>query len=187
VNYDEFEALYERNNVQQQKQEFWWLIQKVRALEPKAIIEIGVDKGGSLKFWEQLVPKGDGFVLGVDNNPFFPENILWNYKNSDRQISFVRGDSSDHRTCIMVGAVLKYHQVNKVDFLWIDGAHHAHYPETDFMNYSPFVREGGIVGFHDLYLKGGSVANVFVSRYGWREALIVEWGTGIWIKGWFPK
>jgi len=39
---------------------------------------------------------------------------------------------------------------NKLDFLLIDGDHSYKGVAADFHNYSPFVKEGGLIAFHDV-------------------------------------
>ena len=39
---------------------------------------------------------------------------------------------------------------NKVDFLFIDGDHSHEGVKKDFEMYSPLVRKGGIIAFHDI-------------------------------------
>jgi len=39
---------------------------------------------------------------------------------------------------------------NKVDFLFIDGDHSYEGVKKDFEMYSPLVKKGGIIAFHDI-------------------------------------
>ena len=39
---------------------------------------------------------------------------------------------------------------NKLDFLFIDGDHRYEAIKSDYEMYSPLVREGGVIGFHDI-------------------------------------
>jgi predicted O-methyltransferase YrrM len=39
---------------------------------------------------------------------------------------------------------------NKVDFLFIDADHSYEGVKKDFEMYSPLVRKGGIIAFHDI-------------------------------------
>jgi len=45
---------------------------------------------------------------------------------------------------------------NELDFLFIDGDHTYEGVRADFMMYSPFVRDGGLIAFHDVAESGGS-------------------------------
>lgn len=123
----------------------FWLISKVELTDPHVILEIGTGMGGSLKFWEQLVKPGD-LVVSVDVEPDL-KRIVWDYKGSDRKILLIVGDSMDEKT---VTAVKETLSGRSVDFLFIDGGHLYENVSTDFRNYMPFVKVGGLVGFHDL-------------------------------------
>jgi predicted phosphodiesterase len=59
----------------------------------------------------------------------------------------VLGDSHDDSTVEEVRKVLGG---KKVDLLFIDGDHTQEGAERDFVKYKQFVREGGIVAFHDI-------------------------------------
>ena len=43
---------------------------------------------------------------------------------------------------------------NKVDFIYIDGDHNYEGVKKDFEMYSPLVRKGGIIAFHDIVPSG---------------------------------
>ncbi len=52
----------------------------------------------------------------------------------------------------------------KLDFLFIDGDHSYEGVRNDYVMYSPFVRPGGIIAFHDVALHPpvtGSEVHVF--------------------------
>ncbi|OGN01239.1 MAG: hypothetical protein A3B91_03185 [Candidatus Yanofskybacteria bacterium RIFCSPHIGHO2_02_FULL_41_29] len=51
-----------------------------------------------------------------------------------------------------------------VDFLWIDGDHTYKMAETDFLLWEPYLREGGIIAYHDATFNYPDVRKV-VSRY----------------------
>jgi len=124
----------------------FWLVNKVELTDPHVILEIGTGKGGSLRFWDQLVKPRD-LVISVDINLETPENILWDWRKSDRNITIIVGDSTELDT---VKHVEKALGKKEVDFLFLDGGHLYGHVSSDFRNYMPFVRSGGLVGFHDL-------------------------------------
>jgi len=124
----------------------FWLLNKLEFIKPlHTILEIGAGMGGSSKVWEQIVDKGDT-IISVDIRGDL-ERINWDHKNSDRKIKFIVGDSMDNKTVDTVHTELGD---RKVDFLFIDGDHSYEGVSKDFEKYSPLVRNGGIVGFHDL-------------------------------------
>jgi len=171
VDRNRFDQLYKSLRVVQDPDEFYWLLGLVEALQPKAIIELGVEAGGSLKFWEQLLPTG-GLLVGVD---LHPENITWDIAASDRSVCVVQGDSQSPETVSKVGELL---QGCQVDFIFIDATHTPEAARRDFGNYTPFLRPGGIVGFHDL----ADIMGFFGSLQGRKESVWHKIGTGVWFK-----
>jgi len=59
----------------------------------------------------------------------------------------IRGDSHDSRTLERVKKILGGEEL---DFLFIDGDHTYEGVRRDFEMYSPLVRRGGVVAFHDV-------------------------------------
>ena len=54
-----------------------------------------------------------------------------------------------------------------IDFVFIDGDHTYEGVKSDFLNYGPLVRPGGIIGFHDI-LPRPELPEIQVFRF-WRE------------------
>ena len=135
-----------RNRIGQCGGPLFWLVNKVETLDPHVILEIGLGQGGSLRVWEKLL-KPDNLLVGVDINPEIKNRIFWDWGNSDRKVKIIVGDSTDLKTVNKVKEALGK---KKVDFLYIDGGHTYQTVSSDFYNYSPLVRSGGLVGFHDL-------------------------------------
>jgi cephalosporin hydroxylase len=63
------------------------------------------------------------------------------------RIYLLRRDSHDPKTLEEVKGIL---DGQKVDFLFIDGDHTYNGVKQDFEMYSPLVKEGGIIAFHDI-------------------------------------
>lgn len=63
------------------------------------------------------------------------------------KIFLIRADSHDIRTLDVVKRILGGH---KLDFLFIDGDHTYEGVKKDFEMYSPLVRKGGLIAFHDI-------------------------------------
>ena len=176
---ERFDQLFQStHNVIQNPDEFYWLVNLVETLNPKTIIEIGVADGGSLKFWEQLLPE-NGLLIGVD----ICDSVRWDYRNSDRRIHLVEGDSRSTETILKVKQLLSG---ASIDFLYIDGDHGYEYVKTDFLNYSPLVRSKGLVGFHDISLHETheGPTRFFNEIEGKKDALEIQpdMGTGVWWK-----
>jgi predicted O-methyltransferase YrrM len=64
-----------------------------------------------------------------------------------QKLSLIRKDSHDLKTLKIVKEILGG---KKLDFLFIDGDHTYKGVKMDFEMYSPLVRKGGIIAFHDI-------------------------------------
>lgn len=174
-----FDELFDSLHIVQGREEFRWLVNEVEKIDPHAIIEIGVQYGGSLKFWERLVAPGD-LVIGVDKNLETPNLMTWDHESSDRRVVLITGDSVNPDTERRVKETLGGREA---DFLYINGDHAFHAVSNDFKNYSPFVRRGGLVGFHDLYTDVKNPKKVFDTLSGRKEERqLGGQGTGLWWK-----
>ena len=116
--------------------------------EPKNVLEIGVRKGGTASLWCLIA---SGLVVGVDwdqrDSLGFPYTMqLSNAMMDDyKNYRFVFGDSHHKDTVDAVQAL-----VPEVDFLFIDGDHSYNGVKKDFELYSPLVKPGGLIAFHDI-------------------------------------
>jgi len=172
MNREELHNLFIRYPPIADEEELWWLIQKLKEIKPfETVIEIGVSGGGTLKIWEQLLPKG-GLLIGVDKEISSPS--LWDYQKSDRRVMMVYGDSTDPNT---VNKVVSLLGGRKADFLYIDACHEYEYVLADYRNYSPFVRNNGVIAFHNTGTRW--VNKVFESLKGGKNRVALAHGIGI--------
>ena len=105
------------------------------------ILEIGVDFGATLSAWRAIT---SGLVIGVDNESYGHRSV------EIPNASLVIGNSEDPNIIARVQELLGD---KKVDMLFIDADHRYEGVKRDFENYSPLVKEGGIVAFHDVVRK----------------------------------
>ena len=118
------------------------LCERLKKLEPQTVLEIGIDKGGSMNVWLQFA-KSDGLYVGVDTTAKFIA------KREHKQVKkFIEADSCNPETLEKVKEALGGKQV---DFLFIDGGYDERTVTSDFNMYSPLVRKGGIIAFHDIH------------------------------------
>ena len=118
------------------------LCEKIKTIKPKTILEIGVEKGGSMNLWLHFADP-DALYVGVDNAMQFVIN-----RDSGNQIKkFVEIDSLNVTALDKVKEAL---EGGEVDFLFIDGGHEEATVRSDFQKFSPLVRKGGIIAFHDI-------------------------------------
>lgn len=151
---NQFRELYEKHRPVQNDEELRWLINNVEKTNPKCILEIGVERGGTFAFWEQLLPPG-GRLVGLDIQNIQTEVDI---AASTRRITHIMADSHRIETLDRVRILLNG---EPVDFLHIDGDHGYAGCKSDWSMYSTLVRPGGLVGFHDLGSEANNVGRFF--------------------------
>jgi predicted O-methyltransferase YrrM len=139
-------------HIAQDPQELWQVVQRLNVLRPRRALEIGVDYGGTTRFWQLLT---DGLVIAIDVDL---EKVVVDFSGHAPPL-LLRGDSTDPETIASAKKRAPY------DFLFIDGGHDYPTVKSDWDNYSPMVRPGGLVGFHDVGAVGTG-PNVLVKEIG---------------------
>jgi predicted O-methyltransferase YrrM len=134
-------ARYEHNAIQKHE-ELAGFLALIADLEPlNIIVEVGAFYGGTLWAWQQL---GDVRVIGVDLPPEgYPDGPQVN----DLGMTVILGDSHAQST---VDRLLDELAGEPIDVLFIDGDHTYEGVKADYELYSPLVRPGGVIGFHDI-------------------------------------
>jgi predicted O-methyltransferase YrrM len=140
--------------ITQQEEELRWLWELVQAEAPRRVLEIGVDRGGTMFMWTRAAAP-DALLVGVDlwspgpggNAAPFPL-ARRRFARPGQRIELLLGvDSHDPATVRRVDELLGG---EPVDFLFIDGDHTCEGVQADFDMYVTLVRPGGIVAFHDV-------------------------------------
>ncbi len=125
-----------------------------RSSRPRVVLEIGTAGGGTL-FLFTRVADTEAKIISIDlpGGPFgggYPKwktSLYKSFARRGQRIYLLRRDSHDPRTLEGVKKILGG---EKVDFLFIDGDHTYEGVKKDFEMYSPLVRRGGIIAFHDI-------------------------------------
>ena len=124
---------------------FEGLVNQVKSLETKKwCLEVGLYRGGSHLVWKDIFEH----VISLEVEPSHAVStalLLDSLGKSDGSL-FICGNSA------MVGTfheVLSVLDSEKLDFLYIDGDHGYSSIKNDHKYYSPLVKKGGIVAFHD--------------------------------------
>jgi hypothetical protein len=139
----------------QRRWEFRRLLEEVARLRPQAMLEIGTAAGGSL-FALTQVCASDAHILSIDlpHGRFGGGYQSWKiplynaFARRGQRLDLIRADSHDDRT---VADVQDRLGGRKLDFLFIDGDHSYEGVKRDLNIYSPLVRSGGLVAFHDIF------------------------------------
>jgi predicted O-methyltransferase YrrM len=130
------------------------LLEIVNRMKPKVILEIGTANGGTLFLFSHWPPESATIVsIDLPGGRFGGGYPAWRtllYKSFallGQKIHLLRADSHKRDTLEQVKAIL---DGREIDFLFIDGDHTYEGVKTDFDMYSPLVRKGGIIAFHDI-------------------------------------
>ena len=134
--------------------EFSQLLEHVRELRPRRVLEIGTANGGSLLPITRLSTP-DAHVISVDLHhgefgggyPAWRIPLYRSFALAPQRLDLLRGDSHESRTRERVRALLRG---EALDLLFIDGDHTFEGVRQDFETYSPLVRPGGLIAVHDI-------------------------------------
>ena len=129
-------------------------MQIVREFEPQTMMEIGTARGGSLFCWAQLA-RPDALLLSLDlpggrwGGGYDVKQIhhFRQFLSPNQKLVSILGDSQTPKAKRLVEEAL---EGRRVDVLYIDGDHTYQGAKNDFENYRPFVRDGGLILFHDI-------------------------------------
>ena len=148
------------------------LIELVKELQPKRILEIGSLHGGTMWYWMHAAKGAE--IVSVDIGVGAPDSRfsdmeyarinLWPEweRETGCIITQIRADSTSPET---VKSVKEY---APFDFIFIDGGHYYETVISDWKNYWPMLRKGGLLAFHDIAYPDGNRDNYGVGR-AWRE------------------
>lgn len=138
---------------------------------PRRVLEIGTAGGGTFFLLTRAAAE-DAFLLSADlpfglfggGYPPWRGRLIQSFARSRQQVRLLRADSHAPGTLNQVKELLRG---ELLDLLFIDGDHRYDGVKSDFEMYSPLVRKGGLIGFHDIV--PGPENNVGGVPTFWRE------------------
>lgn len=131
----------------QKSSEFLTLLERLDALRPSRVCEIGAGGGGTLLCFAQAC-EPNALVMSIDLCwPDGRRRLLERFGDGRRRMVCFQADSQVESTRRQIEKELAGKQL---DFLFIDGDHSYQGVATDFAMYSPLVRPGGLIAFHDI-------------------------------------
>ncbi|QZH76407.1 MAG: class I SAM-dependent methyltransferase [Erythrobacter sp.] len=155
----------------QNRSELVRLMERVRAMQPRRILEIGTARGGTLfLFCRNAAP--DATIVSLDlpyaiNGGGYPEwkaPIYRSFAQSEQQLILLRRDS---HLAASRDEVLRQAGSEPFDLIMIDADHRYEGVKRDFELYAPLVAPGGIIVMHDV-LPNRYDAEIQVDRF-WEE------------------
>ena len=151
---------YKRIRAVQHPAEITKLTEMVQAIKPRVIVEIGTSMGGTLYIWCRTnqqakiiasidLPGGKfGGGYAERRRRLYEEFV---YDRPHTEIILMRSDSHLDSTLNELKEIIGDRQI---DFLYLDADHTYEGVKRDFEMYSPLVRPGGIIAFHDINTRG---------------------------------
>jgi predicted O-methyltransferase YrrM len=138
----------------QHREEFLGALRLVAEAKPRYIVEVGTSLGGTLLLWTRVahpeativtidLPGGD---FGGGSSPLRVP-LFRRFRLPKQKLYLVRADSHQPETLELTR---KYLEGNSADFLFIDADHTEAGVRSDYKMYSPLVKKGGIILFHDI-------------------------------------
>jgi cephalosporin hydroxylase len=123
-------------------------------LRPKRALEIGTAHGGTLFFLTRIAGQ-EATIISVDlpggrfGGGYGPwrRRIYQRFAQRGQRLRLLQCDSHSPATRERVEAALGG---KPLDYLFIDGDHTYDGVKKDFELYSPLVRSGGVIAFHDI-------------------------------------
>lgn len=169
------------------RQEITALLDLLRRDPPRRVLEIGTASGGTL-FLLTRVSDAEAVLVSMDlpwgsggGYPPWREDLYSRFARPLQQVRLVQGDSHRQESLKRAREALTG---DPVDFLLIDGDHSYDGALRDWEMYSPLVRPGGLIAFHDIVpgpakLVGGvpELWSELRERYEHRE-LVADWEQG---------
>jgi predicted O-methyltransferase YrrM len=133
--------------------------------EPRRVLEIGTWKGGTLYLLAWASGPGARLLsLDVRRLGLLHRLLIRRITAKGREVTLMRANSHAQETREQVAA---FFDDVALDLLFIDGDHSYEGVRQDYELFSPLVRPGGLIAFHDIVDgEAGSVGGV--PRF-WRE------------------
>lgn len=129
----------------QKRPEILGLLKELTNLKPSRGLEIGGARGGTLWLFTQALPTCK--LLSIDLDYSLAKTTTFPKFSTNGTITCLSRDSHSRDTVKDVEAWL---QGEMLDFLFIDGDHSLSGVRKDFELFSPLVRQGGLIVFHDI-------------------------------------
>lgn len=126
--------------------ELWRVQVAVAMTDPKVIVEIGCDRGGTLAVWRSLCERVYGITL--EDNSMATGGSGLALEDYGAQVRI--GDSHDPASRTWLISQLWDKPNVAVDVLVLDGDHSEAGVRADLADYGPLVRPGGLILLHDI-------------------------------------
>ncbi len=142
----------------QKRSEVLGLVERLRALRPARVCEVGA-AGGGTAFLFAHAAADDARLISIDLAfSRARRRAVSGFVREGQELICLEADSHRRETVEAVRAHLDGH---KLDLLYLDGDHSYEGVKMDFQFYAPLVRGGGLIVLHDIVPD-------YMTRYGQR-------------------
>ncbi len=146
------------------REEITQLVEEIEKLHPKRALEIGTANGGTL-FLLCRLSHPEARLMSVDlpegkfggGYPAWKLPLYEKFALPGQKLNLERADSHQPAS---LAKVKEFFGDKQLDYLFIDGDHTYEGVKQDFEMYSPLVRPGGLIVFHDIVEHPSSVCQV---------------------------
>lgn len=130
------------------------LLERVRAIQPRNVLEIGTAAGGTLLLLARA-SSPEATIVSVDlpGGPFgggygsWRQPLYRSFAGRAQTLVLLRGNSHQPAMSRRIRELLRN---EPLDFVFIDGDHTFEGARRDFLDYGTLVRSGGLIAFHDI-------------------------------------
>ena len=120
------------------------LLTLLKNREVRNILEIGTSRGGTLYLFARMTDRS-AKLISIDIHQNF-NKLVDTFPRGKQEIILIEADSNNRATIEKIAD----HFPDGIDFLFIDGDHSYDGVRLDFEFYSPFIKPGGMIAFHDI-------------------------------------
>lgn len=122
--------------------EFQQLLDLYTVREPRRVLEVGADQGGTL--WRWLTYAVDGATIVSLDDRHLNHASYAEWTPAGVELVTITGSSHDPDILIDVAAYRPY------DFIFLDADHHDLAIRADWRHYSAMAAPGAAIAFHDI-------------------------------------
>lgn len=145
-------GIAENRVILQNIDEWNFFVDIVSKLDIQYGLEIGSFNGGTFYGLCQIANEYATLIsIDIDHGEYenskSKEDAFLKFKKQNQKIHIIEKDSYEKETFNIVENILKG---RNLDYLFIDGNHNYKYVKNDFYTYSKFVKDGGVIVFHDI-------------------------------------
>ena len=158
------ETYAQKRRVIQSPVEYVQWIQMLLDLKPKRFLELGIAYAGTLYGHIQPLAEDGTYVaieLNKDFETLYNHGEAYSWLKPEQTLNILYRDS---REC--VDDVIRLCGSEPLDAIFVDAGHEYEEVSAEFALYSPLLRSGGLMGFHDILNRKDETLG---SQYQWRE------------------